>query len=262
MPDSGSPPVTLQRILHPCVLLARGPVRVLVDPCFGSFTERLLTSRVMGITMPRPGVEPEALGGLSAIAITHDHEDHFDAAALARIPGREARVVVAGSRLERRVRRMGFRSVVRLEAWAAARGEGWSVTAVPARSPNAPSELSYVVDLGGFRIFHGGDTALHGAFAEIGRRMRPEAALLPVNGVALLGLRLTMTPAQAARAAAELGVATAVPIHDEMAFGGLSRLLYRTCGDGSDFRAAARRVAPALRVPAAARGEIVRLTPA
>lgn len=254
-PQGGGEEATLTRILHPCVLLARAGIRVLVDPCFGAFARRPLTSGLFGITMPSPGARPETLGQISAVAVTHGHEDHLDEAGLARLPGRTCPVVTGDPRLARRLRRLGFRDVRVAAPWESHRGDGWEITAVPARSPNAPREVSFVIALGPLRVFHGGDTAYHGAFGEIGRRLSPHAACLPVNGVSLLGVRLTMTPAQAARAAAELGVSTAVPIHDEMEFRRLSGLLYRAAGSGVIFREEVGRVAPGIRVALLPRGE-------
>ena len=193
MPSARPDPVTLRRILHPCVLLSRGRVRVLVDPCFGSFTRRFLTSKLFGISMPGPGLRPEALSGLSAIALTHGHEDHFDEEALALLPDRSARVIVGDERLAGKVRRLGFRDPDYLAPWQSAAGSGWVITATPARAPNALREVSFVVDLDGFRVFHGGDTAAHRFFPEIRERLKPDAACLPVNGVTLMGVRLTMT---------------------------------------------------------------------
>lgn len=258
MAPSGPPGgagATLTRILHPCVLLSGAGARVLVDPCFGSFTRRALTSRIFGIGMPPPGLRPGDLRGLSAIAITHGHEDHFDEVGMAGLPGRDCPVITGDPRLARRVRRLGFRDVRIAAPWESHRGAGWEITAAPARSPNAPREISFVVSLGSLRVFHGGDTAAHGAFGEIGRRLAPRAACLPVNGVSLLGVRLTMTPAQAARAAAALGVTLAVPIHHEMEFHRVSRLLYRARGTAALFRRELDRLAPAIRVALPARGE-------
>ena len=70
----------------------------------------------------------------------------------------------------------------------------------------------------------------------------------------MLAVRLTMTPQQAASAAALLGLQVAVPIHAEMRFRRLSRLLYRARGTESAFAEAARALAPGLRVAILRRG--------
>ncbi|HXI04621.1 MAG TPA: MBL fold metallo-hydrolase [Candidatus Saccharimonadales bacterium] len=256
--SSGSP-VSLTRVLHSCILAASGREKILVDPCFGIFASRPLTSRIFGITMPPPALQPGEIAGLSLLALTHGHEDHFDAEGVARLPSRGTRVVVGQRRLARKLAGLGFRDTEVLRPWESAAGEGWRIQAVPARAPNAPGEISFVLTLGGLGIFHGGDTAAHTSFEEIRERCAPAVACLPVSGVSMLGVRLTMTPGQAAKAARSLGVRLAIPIHEEMAFGRLSRLLYRAPGTGARFEACLRRAAPGIRCLRPERGEPVRL---
>jgi len=254
-------PLTLTRILHPCVLATRESRAILFDPCFGAFARRARTSRIMGIALPPPGLEPESLPALDAIALTHGHEDHFDSMAMARIASRDALVAVPTKVLAAAVRRLGFTRVEVVGLWESVEGEGWSLTAVPARAPNAWREVSWAARIGGASLLHAGDTAWHPGFPEIRDRCAPHVACLPVNGVSMLGVRLTMTPAQAARAAAELRLAAAIPIHAEMRFTRLSRLLYSARGTETLFEEAARRLAPTTRVILAARGEPVAVHP-
>jgi len=254
-------PVTLTRILHPCVLAACEGRAILFDPCFGTFARRPLTSGIMGIALPAPGIEPQSLPKLDAIAITHGHEDHFDAPGMSRIASRDALVAVPTKSLAARIRRLGFPRVEIVGPWEKVEGDGWSLTAVPARAPNAWREVSWVAGLGADAILHAGDTAWHPRFAEIRDRCAPRVACLPVNGVSMLGVRLTMTPVEAARAAGELRLSVAIPIHAEMRFGRLSRLVYRARGTERLFVEAARAHAPGTRVILAQRGAPVPIPP-
>lgn len=64
-----------------------------------------------------------------------------------------------------------------------------------------------VLQLGGRRVFHAGDTALFGDLELIRQTYQPEVAFLPIGDV------YTMGPLEAAEAARMLGVRQAVPIH-------------------------------------------------
>jgi hypothetical protein len=68
-----------------------------------------------------------------------------------------------------------------------------------------------------------------------------------------------MGPEQAAAAALALGLDAAVPVHAEMEFRRLGRLLYRTTGTEEAFRSAMIRIAPGVRVLEAVRGRPIRL---
>jgi L-ascorbate metabolism protein UlaG (beta-lactamase superfamily) len=128
------------------------------------------------------------------------------------------------------------------------------ITALPARAPNASIEVSYLLEAGGVRLLHAGDTATHRHFEEIAGRCSPEIALLPVNGVSFFGVRLTMTPEEAAEAARRLGVRVAIPMHAEMSFTRLSGLFYRARGTPEAFERALARLAPGVHAFVAPKG--------
>jgi L-ascorbate metabolism protein UlaG (beta-lactamase superfamily) len=65
----------------------------------------------------------------------------------------------------------------------------------------------YVVDVGGFRLYHAGDTAVFSDMALIGKLLKPDIAMLPI------GDHYTMGPPSAAEAIRLLGVKTVIPMH-------------------------------------------------
>jgi len=85
-----------------------------------------------------------------------------------------------------------------------------NVEAHPAYNPKKqfhPSEnqwLGYVVDIGGYRIYHSGDTDL---IPEMKNIKRIDVALLPVGGT------YTMTAEEGAEAARIVGAKKAIPMH-------------------------------------------------
>src|SRR5579859_613864 len=79
------------------------------------------------------------------------------------------------------------------------------VTAVPAVDWRGEDQVSWVIQAGSHRLFHGGDTIWHGSWWQIvGRFGGFDWAFLPVNGVitrypglAPSGIPATLTPHQA-----------------------------------------------------------------
>ncbi|MNY09522.1 Beta-lactamase superfamily domain protein [compost metagenome] len=81
--------------------------------------------------------------------------------------------------------------------------------------------MSWIVDGGGKKLLHGGDTLWHGYWWQIAREHGPiHVACLPVNaavvefpGLTPSGQPITMSPEQAVSAAIVLGADVLLPIH-------------------------------------------------
>ena len=72
----------------------------------------------------------------------------------------------------------------------------------------------YVVEDGCFSVYHSGDTAYFSGFAEIGKRLRPKVALLPIGAYFPDSYRAVHTsPEEAVRGFVELGAERMVPMH-------------------------------------------------
>lgn len=159
------------------------------------------------------------------VAVTHDHDDHladyFEVLAglvragvnvqsviqadLGRV-GLKQRYVDAGIRREDVVVFEGRGCNI---GGAAAVGgmRTWMVPAIHSTFLGYPA-VGYVVEIGGVRFYCSGDTDLFGDMALVGRRYRPDVALVCIsNG------RVTMGPQDAAEAVRMAGARTAVPIH-------------------------------------------------
>lgn len=149
--------------------------------------------------------------------VTHAHNDHFDAAALEALLGRTGSVVCHADTAAA-VAARGFR-VRSVRLWEPEFLDAATVTAVPAVDGLNQAQVSWVVSVGGRRVFHGGDTLWHGAWWQI-RQLGPfDAAFLPINGARLASPEpaseqpISLTPEQAVAAAVVLGARLAVPIH-------------------------------------------------
>ncbi len=72
----------------------------------------------------------------------------------------------------------------------------------------------YVIEGGGQRVYHSGDTAYFEGFSEIGARLKPEVALLPIGAYFPDSHRSVHTsPEEAVRGFVELGAKRMVPMH-------------------------------------------------
>lgn len=120
------------------------------------------------------------------------------------------------------VRGLGFRGVRSIEWWASTEIAGLKITATPARHWGARLFHDTHRGFGGYviqaehtpAIYHSGDTAYFGGFREIGRRLQPEIALLPIGAYFPDSYRAVHTsPEEALQAFHDLGARVMIPMH-------------------------------------------------
>jgi len=210
-PRPGEPP-RLVWLGHASWLVQLGGVSLLIDPMLGD--------SLVGFTK-RNGRAPLAADALPPIAaqlVSHNHYDHMDMTSLRSVG---AAVVVGlengrhfGSQLP----------VTELGWWDAVDIDGVRVTYVPSqhwsRRSLADANRSlwggFVIESGGFSIYHSGDTAYFDGFAEIGRRFpRLDAALLPIGAYdpEWFMSKQHMNPREALDAFRDLGAQRIVAMH-------------------------------------------------
>ncbi len=173
------------------------------------------------------------LGTAVAALLTHLHADHADpdALALALRPGApvyrpEASfgrsndvelTVIAEEKFRRQL--LNQQIVGDWEHFCIA---SYEMTSVPAVDGFGDPQRSWVVEAGGKRIFHGGDSLFHGNWWRVAHRFgKIDVAFLPVNAPVCNWAHLqppsskeaTMTPEEAALAAHLMGARCVVPIH-------------------------------------------------
>ena len=178
VPGPGEPP-RLVWLGHASWLVQIAGVSLLIDPVLGDSIVGF-TRRNGRAPLSAPLVPP-----IDAQLVSHNHYDHMDMSSLRRIGA----PVIAG--IENGRHFGGRLPVTELGWWDAADvGGGVRVTYVPSqhwsRRSLADSNRSlwggFVIEAGGFSIYHSGDTAYFDGFAEIGRRFpRLDAALLPIG---------------------------------------------------------------------------------
>jgi len=201
---------------HASFLVQLGGTSALIDP--------VLSPRIAGF-MPRnvaPGLAWSALPKIDLVLVTHNHMDHMDGPTLKALGPDPVYVVPRG--LGYWFERAGLSRVLEMDWWQQEEVAGMRVTFVPAehwsrrglRDVNASWWGGYVLEGGGVRVYHSGDTAWFEGFQLIGERCGPiEAAMLPIGAYEprwfMKGQH--MNPEDAVRAFQALGASRFVAMH-------------------------------------------------
>jgi L-ascorbate metabolism protein UlaG (beta-lactamase superfamily) len=195
---------------HATAMLTSAQARVLTDP--------LLVNFLMGLRRAEAAcLHPQDAAEASLVLISHAHHDHLHRPSLRQLP--RAATVVVPPRCATLIEREGFARVVVLEPGEELAHRDLVVTAVAARHDGARGLSGwrgaggYVVRSGGVSVYFAGDTAYFSGFEEIGRRLHPQVALLPIAGYEPLAMRDThMSPLDALYAFEDLGAEVLIPI--------------------------------------------------
>ncbi len=178
-------------------------------------------------------VEPLARGTAVAGLVSHLHRDHTDAGALAASLSPDAAVhepawpggsdfenlALAQANAELEAAGVRRRAV---EVWESFEVGPFVLTALPAVDGLGDPQVSWVVEAGGQRLLHLGDTIFHGYWWRMAQRHGPfDVVLTPINGAVVnfphlqppSPLAAALEPEQAALAGELLGAETVVPIH-------------------------------------------------
>lgn len=177
-----------------------------------------------------PVVQAASPGRAVAGLVSHLHRDHADAGALAAAlapgaavhhpaPAEPANLALAQADHELTATGLPRRTVA---AWETITAGPFACTALPAVDGLGDPQVSWLVEAGGRRVLHLGDTLFHGAWWQIARRAGPfDVVFAPVNGAVVdfphqqppSPLPAAMEPEQAALAGELLGAAAVVPMH-------------------------------------------------
>jgi L-ascorbate metabolism protein UlaG (beta-lactamase superfamily) len=205
---------------HSSFLVQAAGQNLLFDPVFSTWLILLRRQR-------RAGVRVRDLPPIGMVLLSHAHMDHLDRSSLRRVvratrrrTGR-APVAVVPSDVADVVRRLGFSQVIELEWWEKYAAGGLSITHTPAKHwgtrwirDRHRGYGGYLVEGGAQRLYYSGDTAYFAGFHEIGARLQPEVALLPIGAYTPDSYRAVHTsPEDALRAFEDLGAERMVPMH-------------------------------------------------
>ena len=245
-PQIGKHETAITFVGHSSFLIQTAGHGLLIDPVFST---RLIVLR----RQRRPGIRVADLPPIDAVLLTHAHMDHLNRPSLRAIV-REMRqralpapVAIVPNGVEDLVRDLGFSRVVQLSQWQSvelsdaflsrhsgphvvetpsdhmrAKVDALTITATPARHWGARLFNDTHRGFGGYviasasgpSIYHSGDTAYFNGFGEIGRRLQPEIALLPIGAYFPDSYRSVHTsPEEALQAFLDLNAETMIPMH-------------------------------------------------
>jgi L-ascorbate metabolism protein UlaG (beta-lactamase superfamily) len=214
----GTPPAVgegmrLTWLGHASWLIQAEGASLLVDP--------VLSQRMAGF-IPRnvpPGIALDRLPRIDGCLVTHNHYDHLDLPTLQSVRA----PVWAGQGTAPLLRAAGLEAH-ELGWWDGDRVGAVGFHFVPSQhwsrrglfDVNAMLWGGFVVEGGGARVYHAGDTAYFGGFSEIGRRFpRIRAAMLPIGAYDPPWFMESqhMNPEQAVQACLDLGGDNLLAMH-------------------------------------------------
>jgi L-ascorbate metabolism protein UlaG (beta-lactamase superfamily) len=164
---------------------------------------------------------------MDLVLVTHAHFDHLHRQSLRTIARQTRRqtgtapTLVVPHHLYDLVCDLGYEEIVELEWWNTYSHRGLDITHVPSRHWGARilkdshrGYGGYVLRSESHSVYHAGDTAYFAGFREIGRRLTPEVALLPIGAYHPESFRNVHTsPADATRAFLDLNSRWMIPMH-------------------------------------------------
>jgi L-ascorbate metabolism protein UlaG (beta-lactamase superfamily) len=204
--------LALTWIGHASFLIQTPRHNILIDPNWANW---LIVIR----RLKRAGLAIHELPDISLVLITHAHFDHLNRRTLRIVAERQPIVVPEG--VTNLVHDLGFERVHEMKWWDEWEHDDLKIIFTPAKHWGArvlhDSHRGYggfVIEFEGRRIYHCGDSAYFPGFKEIGQRLNPEIALLPIGAYEPPSFRdVHMGPEEAVRAFMELKAKTFVPMH-------------------------------------------------
>jgi L-ascorbate metabolism protein UlaG (beta-lactamase superfamily) len=205
---------------HSSFLIQMGGQNVMIDPNFARWLFVLKRLR-------QPGVRLRDLPPIDLVLVTHAHFDHLHRPSLRAIVRQTRRrkgltpAIVVPRHVFDLVSDLGFSDVVELEWWNSYKHRGLTVTHVPSRHWGARILKDSHRGYGGYvlrdqrhSVYHAGDTAYFNGFREIGQRLSPQVALLPIGAYNPPTFRnVHADPGDAMRGFLDLNARWMVPMH-------------------------------------------------
>ncbi len=204
--------VAITWIGHASFLVQFTDLNVLIDPNFANWL--FLIKRIK-----HAGLKLSDLPPIDLVLLTHAHFDHFHKPTLRRLPHTKIGVMPWG--MGDLARGLGFARTIELQWWESFEHADWKVTLTPCKHWGARmihdehrGYGGFVLEHQGRSIYHAGDSAYYDGFKEIGKRLAPQIALLPIGAYYPDTFRnVHMGPDEALKVFRDLRAEWFVPMH-------------------------------------------------
>ena len=202
---------------------------LLFDPYLSdSLTKKYATTDKPHVRMTERVVAPEKLNFIDVVTSSHNHTDHLDAETLLALMRMNPKidVVIPEANREFVTNRLQTAAElpIGLDAGKHATVKGFKISAVPAAHESIEKDaggrckyLGYVVEFGGWTVYHSGDTVRYPGMGETLRQWQIDVAILPING-AKPERRVAgnLDAREAAELGADIRARCVIPCHYEM----------------------------------------------
>ena len=197
---------------HASFLVQFNNLNVLIDPNFANWLFLLKRLKHAGLKV---GDLPSA----DLVLLTHAHFDHFHRPTLKRLAA--PKIAIMPWSMGDLARGLNFERVIELKWWESFTHGDWKVTLTPCKHWGARMLRDdhrgyggFVLEYQGRRIYHAGDSAYFDSFKEIGKKLAPEIALLPIGAYYPESFRHGhMGPDEAVKVFKDLKAKWLVPMH-------------------------------------------------
>jgi len=221
-PEAGPDEVVVTFIGHATFLIQSAECNVLIDPVYA---QRASPVSFAGPRRARqPGVRFDDLAAISLVLLSHNHYDHCDLETLRRLERRFHPLAVTPRGNGRLLRAAGFQIIEELDWWQQSQSAPLPVTVTPAQHFSARGAFDrnralwggFLIEVGGRRILHAGDSGYGPHFKEIGERLGPfDLALIPIGAYEPRWFMkdIHVNPEEAVQAYLDLGAPLSIGMH-------------------------------------------------
>jgi L-ascorbate metabolism protein UlaG (beta-lactamase superfamily) len=213
---------TITWLGHASFLIRLGGKAILTDPYLSDYASPVAIGPKRYV---QPGISVERLPPIDVLLISHNHYDHLDRHALARLPHRERISVVVPLGVADGLRDFGFREILEVTWGQISDFQALRVTAVPAihfsgrglRDGNKTLWAGFMLSSGSTRIYFAGDTGYHGQlFKQMRQAFGPvDVALVPIGAYEPRNLMadIHVDPEEAVAVGRDIGATNLVAMH-------------------------------------------------